>query len=98
MTKRKYIVFPELPTALCSTQFYLEKLASTVAHDHFKCVFWNKNNEIPIRISFHLNLFPAKGHIDNKASLVQVMAWRRTGGKSLPEPMLVHFTDLYMRH
>ena len=27
--------------------------------------------------------------------LVQVMAWRRTGKKSLPEPMLTQFTDAY---
>ena len=32
--------------------------------------------------------FVPKGLIDNKSMLVQVMAWRRTGDKPLPEPML----------
>ena len=31
--------------------------------------------------------------IDNKWALVQVMAWRRTGDKPVPEPMVTHFTD-----
>ena len=38
------------------------------------------------------------GPIDNKSALVQVMAWRRTGYKPLPEPMLAQFTDAYMGH
>ena len=42
--------------------------------------------------------FVSKGPIDNKTALVQVMAWRRIGDKSLPEPMLTQFTDAYMRH
>ena len=36
--------------------------------------------------------------IDNKAALVQVMAWHRTGDKSLLELMMTQFTDAYMRH
>ena len=36
--------------------------------------------------------------IDNKPELVQVMAWRRTGDKPLPETMLTQFTDAYMQH
>ena len=40
--------------------------------------------------------FVPKGPIDNKASLVQVMAWHRTGAKPLPEPMMMQFTDIYM--
>ena len=39
-----------------------------------------------------------KGLIDNKAALIQVMAWRRTGDKPLPELMLIQFLDAYMRH
>ena len=42
--------------------------------------------------------FIPNGPIDNKSALVQVMAWRRTGDKPLPEPMLTQFTDTYMRH
>ena len=37
-------------------------------------------------------------YIDNKLTLVQVMAWRRTGDKPLSEPMLTRFIDAYMRH
>ena len=50
---------------------------------------------ILIRVSLK---FVPSGPIDNKAALVQVMAWRRTGDKPLPEPMLTQFTDAYMRH
>ena len=39
-----------------------------------------------------------QGPIDNKSVLVQVMAWRQTGDKPLPEPMLAQFNDAYMRH
>ena len=41
--------------------------------------------------------FVPKRQIDNKSALVQVMAWRLTGGKPLPEPMLTQFTDAYMQ-
>ena len=39
-------------------------------------IFLNENDIIPIRISLK---FVPKGPIDNKAALVQVMAWRWTG-------------------
>ena len=58
--------------------------------DIFKCIFRNEKFCIFIRIS--LKLVP-KGPDDNKSALVQVMAWRRTGVKPLPEPMLTQFTD-----
>ena len=38
------------------------------------------------------------GLFENESALVQVMAWRRTGVKPLPEPMLTQFTDAYKRH
>ena len=60
----------------------------------FKCIFINEKC-ISIRIS--LKYIP-KGSINNKWSLVQVMAWHRTGDKPLPEPVLTHFTDAYMHH
>ena len=61
----------------------------------FKCIFWNENVRISIQISLK---FVPMSPIDKKAALVQVMAWRRTGGKPLPESMLTQFTDAYMRH
>ena len=51
--------------------------------------------QIPIQIS--LKIVP-RSPIDNKPAVVQVMAWRRTGDKPLPELMLTQFTDAYMRH
>ena len=36
--------------------------------------------------------------IDNMPALVQIMAWRRPGGKPLSEPMMVWFTNANMHH
>ena len=61
---------------------------------HFQTHFHNEDVRISIQIS--LKSVP-KGSIDKKPALVQVMAWRRTGDKPLPETMLTQFTDAYMR-
>ena len=64
--------------------------------DHmFRCIFVNQKFCIFIQISLK---FVPKGQIDNKSALVQVMAWRWTGDKPLPAPMLTQFTDAFMRH
>ena len=47
---------------------------------------------------FEFHKFVPKGPINNKAALVQVMAWHRTDDKPLPEPMLTQYTNVYMRH
>ena len=65
------------------------------ADDTLKCIFMNEKFFILIRISLK---FVPEGLINSKSALVQVMAWRRTGNKPLPEPMLTLFTDAYMRH
>ena len=70
-------------------------MAAILADDIFKCIFLNEKARISIKISLK---FVPKGPIDNESVLVQVMAWRRTGDKLLPEPMLTQFTDAYMRH
>ena len=70
-------------------------MATIWADDNFKCIFLNENDRIPIRISLK---FVPRILVDNKPALVWVMAWRWTGDKPLPEPMLTHFTDTYMRH
>ena len=49
---------------------------------------------IPIEISVK---FVPRSPIDNTVALVQEMVERRTGDKTLPEPMRTHFTDTYMR-
>ena len=58
-----------------------------------RCIFLNENNNIPIRIWLKL---VSRSPIDNKSPLVQLMTWRRTGDKPLPEAMPTQFTDGYM--
>ena len=70
-------------------------MAAIFADNIFKCIFLNENDKIIIQIS--LKLVP-RSPIENKSALVQVMAWRRTGDKPLPEPMMTQFTYTYMRH
>ena len=62
-----------------------------VADDIFKYIFMNE------KFCILTEIFP-KGVTDNKTALVQVMAWRRTGDRPLPEALLVQFIDAYMRH
>ena len=56
------------------------------ADDIFKCIFLNENVSIAIKIPLK---FVPKGPINNVPALVQIMAWRRPGDKSLSEPMMV---------
>ena len=56
------------------------------ADDIFKCVFLNENEWTSPRISLK---FVHKVRINNIPSLVQIMARRRPGDKSLSEPMVV---------
>ena len=70
-------------------------MAAILADDVFKRIFFNEDVRISIQISLK---FVVKGSIDNNPALVQVMAWRRTGDKPLPEAMMTQFTDAYMRH
>ena len=51
---------------------------------HFQVHFFNEN--IPIEISLK---FVPRGPINNIPALVQIIAWRRPGDKSLSEPMMV---------
>ena len=68
-------------------------MATILANDIFKYIFLKR--WIPIQIS---QKFVHMSPVDNKPESVQVMAWRRTGDKPLPEPILTQFTDAYMRH
>ena len=70
-------------------------MAAILADNIFKCIFLNENDRIPIQI---LLKFVPMSPNNNKAALVQVMAWRRTGDKPLPEPMMTQFSEAYMRH
>ena len=73
----------------------MDKLAAILADDIFEWIFLDENGRISIQISLK---FVPKSPMGNKPVLVQVMAWRRTGDKSLPEPMMIQFTDAYMWH
>ena len=53
------------------------------------------NEKFDILIKISLKIVP-KGVINIKGALVQVMAWRQTGDKPLPEPMLIQFLDAYI--
>ena len=70
-------------------------MADIFADEIFKCIFLIKKVLISIEISLK---FLSKGLIDNNPALVLVMAWRNIGDKPLSEPMLIRFTDAYMRH
>ena len=61
------------------------------ADDTFKCIFFNENVGITIKISLK---FVPNGPINNIPTVVQIMAWRHPGDKPLSEPMI---TDAYMR-
>ena len=65
------------------------------ADDTLNRIFLNENVKISIKISLK---FVPWGPINNIPALVQIMAWRRPGDKPLSEPMMVSFTDAYMRH
>ena len=54
--------------------------------DNFNSIFLNEKVWTLIKISLK---FVPKGPIDNIPALVQIMAWRRLGDKSLSEPMIV---------
>ena len=63
--------------------------------DILKCIFLNKT----LWISFKFSLaFVHNGLINNIPALVQIMAWRRPGGKPLSEPMMVSLLEAYMSH
>ena len=54
--------------------------------DTFKRIFLTENVRISIKVSLK---FVPNGPINNNPTLVQIMAWRRSGDKPLSEPMMV---------
>ena len=55
-------------------------------NDIFKCVLFNENVSLSIKISLK---FVPKGAMTNIPAMVQIMAWRQLGDKPLSEPMMV---------
>ena len=56
------------------------------ADDIFKCIFLNENAWISLKISLK---FVPRVRINNIPTLVQIMAWRRSGDKPFSESMMV---------
>ena len=56
------------------------------ADDIFKCIFFNENLWISIKVPLKFDL---KSPINNNPALVQIMVWCRPGDKPLSEPMLI---------
>ena len=77
------------------THFPLNKMA-TISQTMYSEVFF-VNEKLSILIHIPLKFVP-KGPFDNKAALVQLMAWRRIGEKPVSEPMLTRLADAYMQH
>ena len=50
-----------------------------------------------LRFKFHWNVI-LEVQLTNKPTLVHIMAWRPTGDKPLPEPIMTQFTDANMWH
>ena len=63
--------------------------------DISKFIFVNGDVWIAIKIS--PRFFP-NGPIDYKSTLVQLIAWRRSGDKPLSEPIMAWFIGAYMRY
>ena len=61
-------------------------MAATLTDDTFKFKFVNENILISIKNSLK---FVPNGSINNIPALVRIMAWYRSGDKSLSEPMMV---------
>ena len=68
------------------THLLLDKMATILADNIFNCIFLNENHRILVESSLQY-----VSPIDNKPALVQVMAWRKTGEKPLPGPMMTKF-------
>ena len=70
-------------------------MALILADNIFQWIFLNENGRILIQISLK---FVPKSPINNKPALVPVMAWRQSGAKPLPEPILTWFTHAYIQN
>ena len=77
-------------TALWIWLAHLPQAKMTPFWQTFSNDIFNGNGRILIQISLK---FIPKSPIANKPALVGVMAWRRTGDKSVHEPMMTQFID-----
>ena len=80
---------------IVNNSFHPGKNGRKFGRRYFQSHFLERNVWISIKIS--LKSVP-KGPIENKPELVQVMAWHRTGGMPLPEPLFTQSIDAYIWH
>ena len=71
-----------------------KKMAAILPDDSFEYIFLNENLWIPTEIS---SKFVSKGPVSDILALFRMMAWRRTGDKSLSELMLTYVGDVYIK-
>ena len=76
-------------TTVRPSLYYSEHDGHILADDIFKRVFYNEIFLFPQVDSILLD------QLKKITTLVQVMAWRRTGDKALPEPILPYINDAY---
>ena len=68
------------------THWGRDKMAPNFSDNIFKCIFFNENAWVSIKISLK---FVPRGPINNIPAWVQIMAWRRPGDKPLSESVMV---------
>ena len=61
----------------------------------FKCILLSEKVRNTMKI---LLTFVFMGLIDNKLSIIQIIAWQRSGNKPLSEPMMTFFNDAHKFH
>ena len=78
-----------------STPLPLDKMATILAEDIFKCILLNENYRISGKIPLkYVPMSPT----DKKPVLVQVMVWHMFDTKPIPDTMMTAIIDAYMRH
>ena len=92
-----WLIFQELWVALLlkTAHLPLDKMAAILQTTFSNDFSWMKKFCISILISLR---FVPKAPIDNKSTLVQVMAWHLFGAKPLSEPVPNQFTYAYVQH
>ena len=75
-----------LQMKMCIDTFRPRQHGRHFTDEILKCIFFNENIWISIKISLK---FVPKGPINNIPAMVQIMAWRQPGDKPLSEPMMV---------
>ena len=82
--KNTAVLFPLCPNYIL-TRWGQDKMAAIFQTTFSNAFSWMKIYQYRLKFHWRLSLGP----INNIPALVQIMAWRRAGDKSLSEPMMV---------